>query len=299
MRKLIVFILSARLSAIINIMLAAVLGYHIMQLLLLINNVPLDLSNNRINTSSNTSVNQLQLSKPTLTISALLEAHLLGKNQTVATQIANQTANTPPETKLNLKLHGIYYTSNPLTSFAMIASADGKSAHYRIDQSLPGGAILQQIHPKQVILLRNKRQETLRLVGAQKVLANHLSSNSAKNVQKNISLTNEDLRPEQLLGQYQRQLQTNPNSLIKLMRLSPVSEEGRLVGYRIRPGKEADLLARFNLQAGDVLTAVNDIKLDSPIKGLSVVQQLATASQINLQVLRQGQEVSLSFEVEK
>jgi general secretion pathway protein C len=292
MSKLIAFIFSARWSVVINIALAAVLGHSTVQLLL---GAPPKTSFNSQPSRPHPVVNQQRVSRTALNISALLDAHLFGRPR-LATQTATQIAKTPPETKLNLNLHGIYYSSNPQTSFAMIAPANGKSVSYRVGQSLPSGAVLHRIYPKQVILLRNGRHETLRLRDSQGVTANKTPKNDAKNMQKPTTAND---RPEKLLGNYQRQLRTNPNRLMKLMRISPARQGGRLVGYRLKPGKDATLLSRFNLQSGDILTTVNGVKLDSPLKGLGVVQQLATANRINLQVLRNGRVVSLSFAVEK
>ncbi|HDN27461.1 MAG TPA: type II secretion system protein GspC [Thioploca sp.] len=288
MSKLIAFIFSARWSAVINIALAAVLGYHTVQLLLLIGAASLEV---RVQPNRpQPVVNQPRFSTPTLNISTLLEAQLFGRTHTVTMQTETLRANTLPETKLNFKLQGIYYSSNPQSSFAMIATANAKTASYRINDALPSGAVLHNIYAKQVILRRNGRYETLRLIGVKDI--------AAKNRPKTAQV-NDKIRPEKLLGNYQRQLKTNPQSLMKLMRISPVKRDGRLLGYRLKPRKDATILSRFNLQSGDILTTLNGVKLDSPLKGLSVVQQLATANQINLEVLRHGRVVSLSFAVEK
>jgi len=120
---------------------------------------------------------------------------------------------------------------------------------------------------------------------------------SAKNVQDSFNVG--ELSPGQLLGHYQHQLQTDPNSLIKLIRISPVNQAGNLVGYQLHPGQDTHLLASFNLQPGDILTSLNGVKLDNPINGLSVIQPLATAEQINLEILSEGQPLSFSFNVER
>lgn len=293
MNKLIAFIFSARWNAIINIALATVLGHSTVQFILLVSTVPSTISLYQHN-STHSTIDQTQL--PTLTrlnISTLLEAHLFGHSQAFASQTASQVANTLPETKLNLKLHGIYHSPN--TSFAMIATQNGKSKLYRVGESLPSGAKLQKIEPKKVILLRNGQYETLRLIGSQATVANQLQDKYAKTVQG----SDDNAKPEKLLGHYQRQLQTNPSSLMKLVRISPTKRNGRLIGYRIRPRKDATLLSQFNLQSGDILTTINGVKLDSPLKSLGIVQQLATANQVDLQVLRNGQVMSFSFTVEK
>jgi len=261
---------------IINIALTAVLGYSAVQIIImLIDTTPLETNN------QHTRSHQAQISTPALNISP--QAYLFGKPKPDETQIVSHT---PHETQLNLKLHGIYYSSDPTMSYAMIAAANGKSTSYRVGQTV-SSAVLHEIDSRRVILLRNGRYETLHIMGTKD---NH-SQESA--------VPTNDISAGKLLGQYQRQLQTNPNSLMKLMRIYPVKRSGRFIGYRIKQGKDASLLSRFNLQSGDILTAVNGVKLDSPLKGLGLIQQLATANQINLEILRNGQVVPLFFVVEK
>jgi len=295
MSQLMSFVFSARWSVIINIVLAAMLGYSTVQLLL---GAPLKL--NSPNIRPHLVTEPAQVFRPTLNISPLLEAHLFGKSHLTTQAARQQIAKTLPKTKLNLKLHGIYYSSEPDNSFAIVSATDGKSDTYRVGDSLPGGAVVHQISAKQVILLRNGRQETLQLVGEKDTLAEKLLSNQEKSNAKNTPiLPNANNTPGKLLGQYQRQLRTNPNQLTKLIRISPVKKNGRFVGYRLRPRKDATLLSQFDLQSGDILTSINGVKLDSPLKSLGVVPQLATANRVDLQVLRNGQVVSLSFAVEK
>ncbi|MEN8218115.1 MAG: type II secretion system protein GspC [Pseudomonadota bacterium] len=273
-----IFIFSARWS--INIALAAVFGFCAMQLILLIGTAPLEVDN------QHTRARQLvaQVSTPALNISPIVQAYLFGKPKPIGTPIAYHL---PPETQLNLKLHGIYYSSDPMMSYAMIAAANGKSSSYRVGESLLSGAVLHKIEPRQVILFRNGRYETLYIMGGDRAVKDDIPT-----------IAHNDIRAEKLLGNYQRQLRTNPKGLMNLMRFYAVKRGGRFVGYRIKPGKDARLLSRFSLRSGDILTAVNGVNLDSPLKGLGLVQQLATANQVDLEVLRNGQVVSLSFFVE-
>lgn len=274
--------------SVINIALAAVIGHSAMVVWLLIRAAPVEYNN----PSPQIVANQAQISNTTINISTLLNAHLFGQANS-PTITGAYKKNTAPVTKLPDKLHGIYYSSNSPSSFAIIAAANGKSAHYRLGQSLPSGALIHEIFPKKVILLRNGRYETLHLLGSKKFATNKPT------VKQNFNTKSNFFRPEKLLGNYQRQLQTNPNRLMKLIRIYPVKQGGRFVGFRLKPGRNPTLLSHFNLQTGDILTSVNGIKLNSPLKGFSVIQQLATARQVDLQVLRNGQIVSLSFAVEK
>lgn len=293
MNQITTLILSRVLRAVINIVLAAVLGYSIMQLSLSFNAISsIDMQSLGQKIHPRQYIQKPLFSKPTVDISTLLVSHLFG-NSHFALQIATQNKKNHPETKLNLKLHGIYYSSNSHTSFALIAPSNGKGETFSIGESLPSGAVLHEIYPKKVILLRNGRYETLRLVGSVSI-NNKTKEQSVKSGQK----ARQD-NPTKLLGNYQRQLQTNPSRLMKLVKISPVTKGNRFIGYRLKPGKDKTLLSQFDLQSGDILTGVNGVKLNSPLKGLGVIQQLATANQIDLEVLREENIVSLSFAVER
>jgi general secretion pathway protein C len=279
--------------ALSNIALAALIGYSSVEFWLLIKKPPLT-----IHYSSNTFLpikNETQISHSALDISGLLQARLFGKSS-YKKQIATQSATQAPKTNLKLKLHGIYYSSNSEASFAMITTPNGKSKPYHVNESLPGGILIHEILPKHVILLRNRRYESLHLIGYQENKGSQTKRGNAKNMH-NTPISNKS--PEKLLGYYQKQLQTRPNRLMKLMRISPAKQNGRLIGYRLRQGKEPGLLSRFNLQSGDILTTINGVKLDSPLKGLGVIQKLGTARQIDIEVLRNGETIFLSFAVEK
>jgi len=59
-----------------------------------------------------------------------------------------------------------------------------------------------------------------------------------------------------------------------------------LIGFQLQPGKDAGFLQRFGLQPGDILTSVNGIQLDSPIRALEVIRELGEAGQVSVEVLR-------------
>ncbi|MCK5877003.1 MAG: type II secretion system protein GspC [Candidatus Marithrix sp.] len=267
------------ISASINIILAFVLGYNSIQLLLQINSTSLvyDYTGHFNITKSHFSTSELD----TTTLS---NAHLFGNTHVSTMHIATQITNTPPDTKLNLKLQGVYYGS---TSYATIKSNDDNSAFYQTGDSLPSGAVLHAIFPEKVILLRNERYETLRFKDNKVNKPNNFTGKYAIK------------KPEKLLAEYQYKLKHNPQQLTKLVQISAVNKQGKLLGYRIKPKKNSNLLSQFNLQTGDILTNVNGVKLNSPLKTLGLVQKLATTDKVKLEVLRNGQKLSLSFDVEK
>ena len=72
------------------------------------------------------------------------------------------------------------------------------------------------------------------------------------------------------------------------VRAEPYRQAGKLKGYRIFPGRDKNLFGQLGLEPGDVVTAVNGIPLDSPLKGLEVMQNITDASEVNVDVLRNG-----------
>lgn len=230
----------------------------------------------------------------TIDINPLLNAQLFG----IAAAATSNNKQPPPDTQLKLQLHGVYYNvQTPSESFAMIAESGATAKRYKTGQAI-ANSTLQEVHPRWVILSRNGRLETLRFSspeaknGRVAIVNNSVATNNNNTV-------NSDLPPAKLLGQFQQKLVENPQSLLPLVRAVPANENGQFIGYKISQGKEPALFDKFGLQAGDVVTGVNGIALDSPLKGLTIIQQLAGASQLNLQLKRQNEPVNLYFNIEK
>ena len=277
---------------IINLLLATIVSYQLTFLLLKGQTLPSLANYQTVDTAP------LANAKNTLDISPLLQAHLFGK-KVKSSNVSTRATNEPlPETKLDLTLRGIYYSSHPTDSFAMIVRANNQQVQCnpnnmlcKIGEFVQPGVKLEAIYQDYIVLLRNGRHESLALVGG--TGANHL-------IQHEITpQKNNQLAPEVLLANYQQQLKTNPESLFSLAKITPASENGQFIGYQIDAGRDPDLLEKFRLQPNDIITNVNGVALDSPLKGISVVQQLASAKQISLTIQRYGQPVSLSFNLDK
>jgi general secretion pathway protein C len=66
-----------------------------------------------------------------------------------------------PETTLKLSLRGVLAGKNNLQAGALIEGPDRQTNSYRIDEEVPGGAILKQVYPDRVVLERSGRLENL------------------------------------------------------------------------------------------------------------------------------------------
>lgn len=95
-----------------------------------------------------------------VSITPLLAAHLFGQpskaNNTPLAEVVNA-----PETRLRLKLRGVFAHSDNDQSRALVAEQDKSAQYYRLGDSLPGGATLDRVATDHVVLNRNGVLETL------------------------------------------------------------------------------------------------------------------------------------------
>jgi general secretion pathway protein C len=70
--------------------------------------------------------------------------------------------------------------------------------------------------------------------------------------------------------------------------LAPHVQEGKVVGFRVNPGRDRATFEALGLQAGDVVTDINGTVLDDPSQGLQVFESLGETTQANVTVLREG-----------
>lgn len=66
-----------------------------------------------------------------------------------------------PETTLRLTLSGVMAGKDNIQASALIEGPDRQTRSYRIDEEVPGGAILREVHPDRVVLERSGRLENL------------------------------------------------------------------------------------------------------------------------------------------
>lgn len=251
--------------------------------------------------------------------------HLLGKVE--AKPVVAEKPKELPETRLPLKLIGVYALPNE-AAVAVIESA-GKQSVVRVGDSIEGnGAVLDKVMSDQIILTWKGKQEVLKMQHAHQggavVMRASMNtavpvapsvpaalSNAARNVSPPVSVpvkagmdVNLPATPDvqnamnaepaaQSLGEFRNAVLNNNMRLLEVIRPAPVREGGKLIGFRVSPGSNLALFQQTGLKAGDVVTAVNGVKLDSPANGMQALQGLADAASATLTVVRRGEELSV------
>ena len=227
-------------------------------------------------------------------INQLTSAHLFGRFQREDTVVA--TVADAPDTNLRLKLRGILATDDAKRSRALIEAANGELLSYAIGSDVPGGAKLHSIHPDRALLSRGGRLETLRLEKDAPIPDGSVVTTATAGLTRGVGSAAQILGSDTAakLTDIRNTLLEDPTKASNFLRLQPARVNGAMKGYRIYPGRDRELFREAGLRPGDIVTAVNGISLDDPARGLQLLGDLSTASQINLQIERGGQAQSLS-----
>ncbi len=221
-----------------------------------------------------------------------------------ATQVA--AAPTPPplaqgdatvETKLKLKLHGIFAMSDRSKGSAIIGEGS-KQTLYSVNEEIEGnrGVKLAQVWDKKVVLDNKGRLENLYLYSEEDFKAS-LKSSSSSRTEPRRTASNRQSTPENSIRTTARPDQV-PKNIGDVVRFSVHREEGKMVGYRIRPGRDRELFNQVGLKANDIVTSVNGIEVNDPKQIRSVYKSMKTATEAQLSVLRNGESHSITISLD-
>jgi type II secretion system protein C len=220
------------------------------------------------------------------------KAYLLGKPDVeVVQQIA--VVEEAPETRLNYKLRGIYYSKNDRLSSAIIEVKPNKSQYFKLNDELDEKIYIASIEEDHILIDRYGKFERLNLqkkLPAERSAKSNLNSLSSLNASVSGSPEN-----TQLLRSYKKRYVNNPLALARRFQAVPVAQDGKNIGYKLKALRGESLLKKLNFQENDVFVKINGIGLDKPFQALDAIKSLTTASSVSVTVLRNGIEESLDF----
>lgn len=208
--------------------------------------------------------------------------HLMGVASRKQAPVATSTPVDAPDTRLKLVLHGVFASEESGKARAIIADPRGKEEHYAVGDSLPGNAELSEVYPDRVILQRNGRYETLRLIPDSRSKARPSARSPVKTLAK---------KHEQRIRDIRQKIKQSPNTLIDAVRPMPhMGKGGAMVGYKLMPGRDPAFFRELGLRPGDVVVQINDVRLDSKQNGMRALKSIQSGDQASMTVLRGGQE---------
>jgi len=198
------------------------------------------------------------------------------------------------ETELNLTLKGILAHRGGGKQLALIAKGDGDETVYGVGDTVPGGAEIVRIESRRVILRRNGVTEALNLE------VQELEGGSAGRVANGgggggIRRTGEHQR-EVARSTVRRKLENLP-TLLQQAKAVPHSENGRKAGFRIVNIQGGSVFEDLGLKEGDIIQGVNGKQIRTPSQALKAYRELKSASNFKVRLKRNGQPVTLNYDV--
>ena len=224
---------------------------------------------------------------PSVNVAAVQALNLFGSfNPDAVVEQQAPAEPAPVITALNLDLQGIIASDDPTRSSAIIGRGNTQQL-YGIDDDIEGvrGVKLAEIHDIKVVLNNNGSMEELYLYGEDgKSLGGGGTAPPPPPPGPERQVAS--VRPEQI------QQARNIGDVVRFM---VATENGRMIGYKVRPGRKRELFDQVGLKTDDIVVSVNGIEVNEPQKVREVYQALKTATEANLQVMRDGSTQSITI----
>lgn len=240
---------------------------------------------------------------PEADLNLILQNNIFDANNRSATAVIKRDSGTAvgqeesaPVSRSDLKLFGTVVAGE---RSQVLLKVDKDLQLYHLGEEIPGGGTIEEIRRNQVEI-RNRDQSLTTLSLHEMTPAANRGMRPDVDANRNMT---EGIRA---IGENRwvissrtiESVRENFADQLRLAQMQPRTVDGKTNGFLIQRINPRSLLAKVGLQRGDVIIDVNNIRLDSPEKGLQVFQQLREARQITLSVERNGQPMSFAYEIE-
>ncbi len=226
------------------------------------------------------------------------QAHLFGEAGAVVESKPVVDNTPPPETKLNLQLAGVFAYTPQSKAIAIISAGSAEQSAYWVGDKVSGETTLKEVHKDYVILSTRGKDEILRLPeNSQPIAMRPVEQAQVTNANANGGAAdpNQPIELPTEPGAIRDLMARNPAMLGRVVAAEPYQENGKLLGYRITPKQNPEILEAQGIVAGDVITRVNNIQLNSQKQGIRALRNAVKAESLDIVVLRDGVEVPLSI----
>ncbi len=225
----------------------------------------------------------------------IASAHLFG-NAAKPAPVEEKKAEPVKTTKLNLKLAGVFAYEPQERAMAIINTGGSDESAFRVGDKVIGQTTLKAVYTDHVILNNRGREERLDLpenstpIAVRQPVAQQQTRQAATGANNN-----EPVVLPTTPGALRDTLAKNPALLGRVVAAEPYQENGKLRGYRITPKQNPEILEAQGIVAGDIITRVNNIELNSQKQGIRALRNAVKAQSLEVTVLRGGVEIPLSI----
>jgi len=205
-----------------------------------------------------------------------------------ATQgVAEGAKRKAPETGLQLRLSGVLVGRQPQSSGAIVAQTNGDTAYYRVGDALPGNAELMEVEPGRILIRRNGQYETLTfedpLLAARGADIEEVAQQSGQAAES----------ANGFLNDARARLDSQGVEALSPFGLRPALDSN--TGY-VYDGTNA-MLNAVNLQAGDVITAINGQTLGDIEQDKILLDSWREQPQVDIEIERNGRYLTVSYAI--
>lgn len=225
---------------------------------------------------------------PTVDVGQLASFNLFGAPPVAA---AGGAAANSPDTTLQLRLAGVFVNVVPERSSAIVSERNNPSApvkSYRINDSLPGGAVLAEVHDDRIVIRRGDgATEILRFEKTNLLEGGSPAPSRASGIEPTGGDADKvDVRSA--LDSAITAMGRDPEAFIRQFGLKPGP-----AGYEVTATTPEDLRGVLGLQPGDRLISVNGRRLGNPRRDQEVLEALKSSGAARVEVQRGGQIVTI------
>lgn len=201
-------------------------------------------------------------------------------------------ADAPPPP--DLAAVGVIVSPRPERSVALLRSG-GRTRIVGVGETGFGGRVVV-ITGEGVLLDFSERLVTLRLSAGGHAVASARPPVAAPPAAASSEAPEDPTTPARAMErrEVERRLGQEAPRILAETTLIPVTEAGQVAGFTLTRVPEGSLLTDAGLRAGDILTRVNDVPIDSLATLIALWPRLQGESVLRAVVLRQGRPVSLT-----
>ena len=223
-------------------------------------------------------------------IDKLQALHLFGKQKEAPIVQATPVETDAPETTLNLTLTGVV-SSSDVESGAAIILHQGTQMTYGVGEKIDGtNATLRQVLADRVIIRNGVRDETLMLDGVDFKSPARPAQQTARSAPattgRKATTTAKTVSAEAVAAG--EALRAQPENFTDYIAISPMNQDGALVGYQVKPGRDPALFEAAGLKNGDIVVQINGMDLTDPQQAMDAMSEMRSAQSIELTVMRDG-----------
>ena len=189
-----------------------------------------------------------------------------------------QTVEVAPESRLNIALRGVRVGADEQSGSAIIDAENGRQRIVRVGDEIAPGITVEAIHPDRIEINRRGARESLYLRDRERRQARQAASGAPAAP-----------APGQVPASGPRTPEID--QILEELDLGPRLRDGQLIGFDIGSDANRDWLARFGLEPGDVILALNDTPVSAPD---ALARALSTSGEMRLSIERDGQRLTLT-----